>query len=129
MGYKFFGFGKVGAFVCPFLLPAKGHWWSDANGVAMGVYCPERQVWWHHDFSQELRERMQKGNVSINVLALLAMVVSGWFMAIEFGDAPAEVGEPVLMQGDNMAVVQWVKKCGGPKEPRAALTLCDCLGF
>ncbi|CAM9712235.1 unnamed protein product [Discosporangium mesarthrocarpum] len=63
---------------------------------------------------------MREGDIAIDVLELLAMVVIGWIVSLKFGDAPVEVGEQVLMREDNMAAAQGVKKCKGPKDSRAA---------
>lgn len=68
----------------------------------------------------ELRETC---TVTISLLELLGMVATAWVMLELAGDKPASEVDPVLMRGDNVAVVPWASPCGGARGKRAGLLM------
>ena len=110
--------------------PPTRHWLSDATLKAIGGLCLESRTWWRYDLSHEEQSRAdivaacaKHNKLSINLLELLAMVVTAYVMVAVKGDRPAVHGEPVLMRGDSMSAVTWVNRCGGTRNPRAAFIM------
>ena len=52
-------------------------------------------------------------SISINLLVVMAMVMTAYVMIDIRGERPARRGEAVLMRADNEAAVAWVKRCQG----------------
>ena len=107
---------------------------SDASGDAMGGFCLETGLWWRINFDEDTQNRLRshvqgRDDLSINVLELLAMVVTAWAFTVEARVAPQYVGESILMRGDNMSAVHWVNRCRGGREPRAGalMRILGCL--
>ena len=61
--------------------------------------------------------------ISINLLELLAMVITAYVMVVQKLDHSRVEGAPVVMFGDNVSAVTWVNKCGGTRDPRAAFLM------
>lgn len=106
------------------------HWLSDATPKAIGGFCWELRVWWRYDLSVDEQCRLSKdttcalhNKLSINLLELLAMVVTAYVMVVVKGDLPTVNGEPVLMRGDSSSAVTWVNRCGGTRDPRTAFIM------
>ena len=51
------------------------------------------------------------------------MVVSAWVMLELVRDRSDAAGDPILMRGENMAVVSWVSRSGGATEKRNCLLM------
>ena len=93
---------------------------SDASGTAVGGYCLETGAWWRFDLDRNAKSRLSEhvkghNDLSINVLELLGMVITAWALVVGAGSKPQFGGENVLMLGDNMAAVHWIRKCRGGK--------------
>ena len=58
-------------------------------------------------------------DLSINVLELLGMVVSEFFLVSSCADRRSATGDCALLRGDNKAAVHWVRRCRGGLEPRS----------
>lgn len=106
------------------------HWFSDATLSAVGGFCAETGVWWRYDLTAEEKSRSVVGGrcamhnaISINLLELLAMVMTAYMMVVKKSDHSNIVGAPVVMLGDNVSAVTWVNKCGGTRDPRAAFLM------
>ena len=106
------------------------HWLSDATLSAVGGYCAETGIWWRYDLTTEEKSRSLVGAkckannaISINLLELLAMVMTAYVMVVQKSDRSNIVGAPVVMLGDNVSAVTWVNKCGGTRDPRAAFLM------
>ena len=61
--------------------------------------------------------------ISINLLEMLAMVITAYVMVVQKSDHSSIEGTPVVMLGDNVSAVTWVNKCGGTRDPRAAFLM------
>ena len=59
----------------------------------------------------------------INLLQLLGLVVTAWFMHEPDGDTPDAEGDPIVMRDDSMAAVSWITRCGEAKNKRASLLM------
>ena len=84
----------------------------------------------NYDTQDRLRAHMQgRDDSSINVLELLAMVVTAWAFTVEAKSAPQYAGESIPVRGDNMSAVHWVNRCRGGREPRAGalMRILGCL--
>lgn len=106
------------------------HWLSDATLSAVGGFCAETGVWWRYDLTEEEKSRSVVGTkcaehnaISINLLELLAMVITAYVMVVQKLDHSRVEGAPVVMFGDNVSAVTWVNKCGGTRDPRAAFLM------
>ena len=101
-------------------------WFSDASLSAIGGLCMETGVYWRFDLPEEVQKRTIKGGravadlISINLLEVMAMVMTAFVMVDMRGERPGRKGEAVLMRADNEAAVTWVKRCrgGGKKQAR-----------
>ena len=100
--------------------PHRRTWFSDASFEAVGRLCQETVVYWSYNLIKEERARTVRSRrgehvngLSINVLELLGMVKTAFVMIMVRRDGPGRVGEPVLMSGDSLSAVQWVKNCKG----------------
>ena len=51
------------------------------------------------------------------------MVVTAWVMLELVGDTPDAEGDPILMRGDNVAVVSWITRCSGARDKRACFLM------
>ena len=51
------------------------------------------------------------------------MVVTVCIMLELVGDRTDAKGDPILMRGDNKAVVWWVTRCGGARDKRVCLLM------
>ena len=103
------------------------YWLSDATPNAIGGFYCQSRVWWRYDLSVDEQQRSSAhttcashNKLSINLLELLAMVVTAYVMVVVKEDRPSVAGEPVLMRGDSSSAVSWVNRCGGTRDPRAA---------
>lgn len=81
--------------------PTIRHYLFDASFHAVGGYCVERKVFWRYDLPREpttelkeKAERRETCTVTINLLELLGMVVTGWVMLELVGGSPKSVGDP-----------------------------------
>ena len=97
---------------------------SDASGKALGGFRLETGQWWRWDLDTNAQSRVREQvnsftDLSINVLELLAMVVTAYVMIVLSGDEPPYDEASVLMRGDNSSAVSWVNKCRGGLEPRS----------
>ena len=84
----------------------------------------------NYDTQDRLRSHVQgRDNLSIDVLELLAMVVTAWAFTVKAKAAPQYAGESILMWGDNVSAVHWVNRCQGGREPRAGalMRILGCL--
>ena len=94
--------------------------------AAIGGLCLETGLYWKFDLPEEVQERTVKGglavadSVSINLLEIMAMVMTAYVMIDMKGERPRRRGEAVLMRADNEAAVTWVRRCrgGGKKQAR-----------
>jgi len=101
-------------------------WFSDASLTAIGGLCMETGVYWRFAPPEEVQKRTIRGGqavadlISINLLEVMAMVVTAFVMVDMRGERPGRKGEAVLMRADNEAAVTWVKRCrgGGKKQAR-----------
>lgn len=69
--------------------PVVRHWLSDATTKAIGGFCLELRVWWRYDLSVDEMRRSSASTtcaahnkLSINLLELLAMVVTAYVMVV-----------------------------------------------
>lgn len=67
--------------------------WSDASGDALGRYCLVSGLWWRLDLDADVRARLRSLNkyrddLSINLLALLGMVIPAWFFIVQGESRP-----------------------------------------
>ena len=84
----------------------------------MGGLYSETGRWWRVEFDSDTRSRLRSrvqewDDLSINVLELLAMVVTAWAFTVHAKGVPRFVGECILMRGDNMSAIHWVNRCRG----------------
>ena len=80
------------------------------------MFCLETGLWWRVEFDDDTTKRLRahvqgRGDLCINVLKLLAMIVTAWAFTVDLNVAPQYVGENILMRGDNMSAVHWVNFC------------------
>ena len=99
----------------------------------MRGFCWATGLSWKVDFDDNTRKCLRvhvqgRHDVSINVLKLLAMIVTAWVFTVPAKIEPQYVGESILMRGDNMSAVHWVNGCRGGREPRAGI-LMRLLGY
>ena len=92
-------------------------------------------MYWRYQLTKEvqlrtIRSKRGKGNrLSINILELMAMVMTAYVVVAMRGDKPDREGATVLMLGDNSSAVQWVINCKrGRKEKVRAGALVRILG-
>jgi len=92
-------------------------WFSDASTRALGGVCMETRVYWRYGLPMEVQGRTirarKKGEgdfICINVLEVMAMVMTAYVMVISRGDRPEREGEAVMMRADNESAVSWVKE-------------------
>ena len=98
---------------------------SDASGDAMGGLC--WRIEFDDDTGNRLRAHVQgRDDLSINVLELLAMVVTAWAFT-DAKEAPRYVGESILTRVDNMSAVHWVNRCSGGDANHGRAHVCACL--
>ena len=110
--------------------PEKIYYLSGASFNAIGGFCRKLGIYWRYDLSLALAaelkrkaERRETYSVTINFLGLVGMVLTAWVMHELVGDRPESKGDPILMHGDNFAVVTWAKRCGGARDKRAGLMM------
>ena len=103
---------------------------SGASFDAIGGFCRKLGIYWRYDLSLALAaelkrkaERRETYSVTINFHGLVGMVLTAWAMHELVGDRPESKGDPILMRGDNFAVVTWAKRCGGARDKRAGLMM------
>lgn len=108
----------------------KRRYLSDASFDAIGGYSYGNKMYWRYDlplaFSAELKRKAalrETCSVTINLLELVGMVITGWSMFELGGDRPETKGDPLLMRGDNFAAVTWSNRCGGARDKRAGLMM------
>ena len=112
-------------------------WLSDASYEAIGGLRLETGVYWRYQRTEEVKTRTVRtkrggdDRISINILELMAMVVTAYVMFVMRGDRPEKKGATVLMRGDNSSAVQWVINCeGGGREevrPGALMRMLEVL--
>ena len=93
--------------------------------------CGHRRCWtaaascpyYEQQRSSEQTTCASHSKLSINLLELLAMVVTAYVMVVVKEDRPSVAGEPVLIRGDSSSAVSWVNRCGGTRDPRAAFIM------
>ena len=98
-----------------FLQPPSRILISDASGNGKGGFCLESGWWWRIDFTEDIRTRLRKrmcsrDDLSMNVFALLGMVVTAWALTVHAGVRPEYPGQSILMRRDNMIAVHWVRQ-------------------
>ena len=77
----------------------------------------ETGVYWRFDLPEKVQKRTVKGGravvdlISINLLEVMAMVMTAYVMIVMRGERPRRRGEAVLMRADNEAAVTWVRWC------------------
>ena len=49
--------------------------------------------------------------------------MTAWVVQMIVGDRPQTASDAVLLRGDNVSAVSWVRKCGGAKDRRAGLLM------
>ena len=59
----------------------------------------------------------------INFPELLEVVVTRWVMLDLKGDRSGVVVDTIVLRGDNVDAVIWVKRCGGARDKRACLIM------
>ena len=96
----------------------------------LGGFAGNPGVWWRYDLSVDEQQRSSEqttcashNKLSINLLELLAMVVTAYVMVVVKEDRPSVAGEPVLMRRDSSSAVTWVNRCGGTRDPRAVFIM------
>ena len=102
----------------------------------MGGFFVEKKVLWKYGLPKELTAELKRkadrrktcstcstcstystcSSITINLLELLAMVMTTWVMLELVGDRVDEKGDPILARGDNTAAVSWNSRCGGAKD-------------
>ena len=107
---------------------------NDASGDAMGDFCLEAGLWWRVNFDDDTRNCLRAhvqgmDDLSINVLELLAMIVTAWAFTVDAQVAPQYVGESFPLRGDNMSAVHCVNRRRGGRKPRASalMRMLGCL--
>ena len=76
-------------------------------------------MYWRYQLTDEVqwrtvRSKRGKGDrISINILELMAMVMTAYVMMVMRRDRPDREGATVLMGGDSSSAVKWVINCKG----------------
>ena len=95
-------------------------------------------MYWRFDLPEEVQKRTVKGGravddlISINLLEVMAMVMTAYVMIDMKGERPRRRWKAVLMRADNKAAVIWLGRCrgGGKKQARegALMRIMGALG-
>lgn len=101
---------------------------SDATLGAVEGHCAETGIWWWYDLTTETNSRSLAGGKcaahnasSIDLLEVLAMVITTYVMVVQKSDHSNIVGAPDVMLGNNVSAVTWVHECGGTRNPATAV--------
>ena len=82
----------------------------------------ETGVYWRSNLPEEVQRRTVKGGravadlIYINLLEVIAMLMTAYVMIDMEGERPRRRGEAVLIRADNEAAVTWVRRCRGGGE-------------
>lgn len=95
-------------------------WFCDASLGVMGGLCAVKRVFYRMNLPEEVVRRTLKHNssaegdfISINLLEVVAAVLTAFVMIKLRGDRPKREGEAVLIRADNSATVTWIGRCKG----------------
>ena len=108
-------------------LPTR-RWFADASLQVVGGLCSVKRVYWRWELPGEVTKRTVKHNrkmagdaISINLLEVVAAVMTAQVMIRGRGDRPEREGEAALIRTDNTSTVSCVVKCrsGGKGQERA----------
>ena len=105
---------------------------SDGSKHAVGDLCLETGQYRRDDLSEEELARFCGSNKHLQsqdmvCSELLDMVMPAYMLVMMCGERPVGNRNCVLLRGDNEAVVYWVRRCRGGKEPRSG-TLMRLMG-
>lgn len=84
-----------------------------------GKYRKERGVYGAYNLPAEVTRRVVRGKkgerdtISINAFELLGMVLTAYVMKRVRGERPEQAQETVLMRGDSVSALTWIKKYEG----------------
>jgi hypothetical protein len=104
---------------------------------AIGGYWEGRGWWWRWELPEEVRGRCMNtvtngvvgvadwNVIDINLLELLAMIITVWMILVVGGERPADndVDAAIMMLGDNTSAVSWINKKGSKCSIRAAAVM------
>ena len=109
--------------------PARRYYFN-ASFTVIGGFRSELKVYRRYSLAEaltlELKKRSvtkQAGSITINMLELVGMMMSAFVMQIAENDRPEYAGDTILLRGDNVSAVSWLKRCGGGRDKRAALVM------
>jgi hypothetical protein len=109
-----------------------GTWLSDASHLAIGGFAFEQNgsenIFWVYYLTEADKARLVKGKkkgpkvfgeIHVNLLELIGMVITSFVMAIEEEKRPTIRGVSIRLIGDNQSAVSWLQNAGGVREERA----------